>query len=99
MEMNIQRDGKVLTVIPEGRIDTLTAPEFLDQVEAVRGDADELIVDFDKVTYVSSAGLRVLLTLAQEMEDRDGSIKGINVSDFLRKAFSLTGFLDILNVD
>lgn len=99
MDMNIKRDGTTLTVIPEGRIDTLTAPEFLSRVEEVREDAEALIIDFSKVTYVSSAGLRALLTLAQEMEDRDGTIKGINVSDFLHKAFALTGFLDILNVD
>ena len=58
-----------------------------------------MIIDFEKVSYVSSAGLRVLLTLAQEMEDREGTIKAVNISDFLRKAFSLTGFLDILNID
>ena len=99
MIIDIQKDGKNLTVIPEGRIDTLTAPEFLNQVEEVRGDSDKLIVDFSNVSYVSSAGLRVLLTLAQEMEDRDGTIKGINVSNFLHKAFALTGFLDILNIE
>ena len=99
MNIDYQRDGKTLTVIPEGRIDTLTAPEFLTQVQAEVGDTNELIVDFSQVSYVSSAGLRALLTLAQEMEDHDGTIKGVNVSDFLRKAFELTGFLDVLNID
>ena len=99
MNLDIHRDGTTLTVIPEGRIDTLTAPEFLNRVEEVREDAETLIIDFSKVSYVSSAGLRVLLTLAQEMEERDRTIKGINVSDFLHKAFALTGFLDILNIE
>ena len=63
------------------------------------GDVNDLIIDFSKVSYVSSAGLRVLLALAQTMEDRDGTIKAVNVSDFLHKAFGLTGFLEILNVD
>ena len=99
MEMNIQRDGKVLTVTPVGRIDTLTAPEFQKQLEEELGDAQELIIDFSQGTYVSSAGLRVLLAFAQEMEERDGTIKAVNVSDFLHKAFGLTGFLEILNVD
>lgn len=99
MEMNIQRDGTTLTVTPVGRIDTLTAPEFQKQVEAELGDVNNLIIDFSQGTYVSSAGLRVLLALAQTMEDRDGTIKAVNVSDFLQKAFALTGFLEILNVD
>ncbi len=99
MEMNIQRDGTTLTVTPVGRIDTLTAPEFQKQVEAEMGDVKDLIIDFSQGTYVSSAGLRVLLALAQTMEDRDGTIKAVNVSDFLHKAFGLTGFLEILNVD
>ena len=99
MEMNIQRDGKVLTVTPVGRIDTLTAPEFQKQLEEELGDTKELIIDFSQGTYVSSAGLRVLLAFAQEMEERDGTIKAVNVSDFLHKAFGLTGFLEILNVD
>ena len=99
MNIDIQRDGTVLTAIPEGRIDTLTAPEFQKQMEAELGDVNDLIIDFCKVSYVSSAGLRALLALAQTMEDRDGTIKGVNVSDFLRKAFDLTGFLEILNVD
>ena len=99
MEMNIQRDGTTLTVTPVGRIDTLTAPEFQQQMEAEMGDVKDLIIDFSQGTYVSSAGLRVLLAFAQEMEERDGTIKAVNVSDFLHKACGLTGFLEILNVD
>ena len=99
MNIEIQRDGTTLTAIPEGRIDTLTAPEFQKQMEAELGDVMNLIIDFCKVNYVSSAGLRALLALAQTMEDRNGTIKAVNVSDFLRKAFALTGFLEILNVD
>lgn len=99
MNIEIQRDGMTLTAIPEGRIDTLTAPEFQKQVEAELGDTKDLIIDLSKVNYVSSAGLRALLALAQIMEDRDGTIKAVNVDDFLRKAFALTGFLEILNID
>ena len=99
MNIDIQKEGTTLTAIPEGRIDTLTAPEFEQQMISELGDVKDLIIDFCKVSYVSSAGLRALLALAQTMEDRDGTIKAVNVSDFLRKAFALTGFLEILNVD
>ena len=99
MNIDIQKDGTTLTAIPEGRLDTLTAPDFLKQMEAELGDVTNLIIDLCRVNYVSSAGLRALLALAQTMEERDGTIKAVNVSDFLHKAFDLTGFLDSLNVD
>lgn len=99
MNIDIQRDGTTLTAVPEGRIDTLSAPDFLEQMEPELGDVKDLFIDFSKVSYVSSAGLRVLLALAQTMEGRDGTIKAVNVSDFIHKAFALTGFLEILNVD
>lgn len=99
MNIEAQREGKTLTVIPEGRIDTVTSPEFQTWLEAELGDADRLIIDFSNVSYVSSAGLRVLLAYAQEMEDREGSIKAVGVSELLHKAFALTGFLELLDVD
>lgn len=99
MNIDAQREGKTLTVRPEGRIDTVTAPTFQQWLEAELGDADRLVIDFSKVNYISSAGLRVLLAYAQEMEDRNGSIKAVGVNDLIHKAFQLTGFLEILNVD
>lgn len=99
MNITTQREGNALTVFPEGRIDTLTAPAFEQCLEAELGDADRLLIDFSKVNYISSAGLRVLLTYAQEMEERGGSIQAVGVNDTLRKVFSLTGFLEILNID
>ena len=99
MNITTQREGSALTVFPEGRIDTLTAPAFEQCLEAELGSADRLLIDFSKVNYISSAGLRVLLTYAQEMEERGGSIQTVGVNDTLRKVFSLTGFLEILNID
>ena len=99
MNITTQREGSALTVFPEGRIDTLTAPAFEQCLGAELGSADRLLIDFSKVNYISSAGLRVLLTYAQKMEERGGSIQAVGVNDTLRKVFSLTGFLEILNID
>ena len=99
MNISIQREGSTLTVVPEGRIDTLTAPTLQKRLESELGDANRLVIDFSQVTYVSSVGLRVLLTYARKMKNRDGTIKAVCVSDMLRKVFSLTGFLETLNVD
>ncbi len=99
MIIGTQREGKQLTVFPEGRIDTLTAPDFQEKLEAELQDAEALVIDFSKVNYISSAGLRVLLTYAQEMEERGGTIKAVGVSEMLLKVFDLTGFVEILNID
>ena len=99
MTVNTTREGNRLTIIPEDRIDTVTAPE-LDQVIADElGEASELVIDLGKVNYISSAGLRVLLTYAQEMDTREGSITAVNVNDRVREIFDMTGFLEILNVE
>ena len=99
MIITTQKNGKTLLVIPEGRIDTQTAPEFELKLSEELGDATELQIDLGQVNYISSAGLRVLLAYTQEMDERGGTIKAINVNDIVRKIFDLTGFLDILGIE
>ena len=99
MIITTQKNGKTLLVVPEGRIDTQTAPEFEQKLSEELGDATELQIDLGQVNYISSAGLRVLLAYTQEMDERGGTIKAINVNDIVRKIFDLTGFLDILTVE
>ena len=99
MIITTQKNGKTLLVVPEGRIDTQTAPEFEQKLSEELGDATELQIDLGQVNYISSAGLRVLVAYTQEMDDRGGTIKAINVNDIVRKIFDLTGFLDILGIE
>ncbi|MBP3209745.1 MAG: STAS domain-containing protein [Oscillospiraceae bacterium] len=99
MIITTQKNGKTLLVIPEGRIDTQTAPEFEQKLSEELGDATELQIDLGQVNYISSAGLRVLLAYTQEMDERGGTIKAINVNDIVRKIFDLTGFLDIQGIE
>ncbi|MER2150524.1 MAG: STAS domain-containing protein [Candidatus Limivicinus sp.] len=99
MNTRVIRNGKELTVIPEGRLDTYTANDFEQTLADELKDAESLIVDLSDVNYISSAGLRVLLTYAQEMEERGGTIKAVNVNEIVHQTFDLTGFLEILNVD
>ena len=99
MIISTQKNGKTLLVVPEGRIDTQTAPEFEQKLSEELGDATELQIDLGQVNYISSAGLRVLLAYTQEMDERGGTIKAINVNDIVRKIFDLTGFLDILGME
>ncbi len=98
--MNIEqkKDGKALDLALEGRLDTVTAPEL----EAVLKDAlagvEELTFDFEKLDYISSAGLRVLLA-AQKTMNRQGTMKVIHANEMIREIFDVTGFSDILTVE
>lgn len=92
------KNEKMLTIALEGRLDTTTAPEL----EAVLNDAlagvEELTFDFEKLDYISSAGLRVLLA-AQKTMNRQGSMKVIHVNEMILEIFEVTGFADILTVE
>ena len=88
-----KQEGETLTVKLDGRLDTNTAPKFQEEVEPT------LTLDFEKVDYISSAGLRVLLTFQQELEEKDKSMILCHVNDIIRDVFDVTGFLDILTIE
>ena len=93
-----KQEGDTLTVCMEGRLDTNTAPSFQSEVEPMLGGISKLVLDFEKVDYVSSAGLRVLLTFEQEMEENGKAMELCHVNDIIRDVFDVTGFLDILTI-
>ena len=92
------KNENALTIALAGRLDTTTAPEL----EAVLNDAlagvEELTFDFEKLDYISSAGLRVLLA-AQKTMNRQGSMKVIHANEMILEIFEVTGFSDILTVE
>ena len=98
--LNIQKqvNGTDATVILEGRLDTTTAPQLENELKSFMESITSLIFDFDKLEYISSAGLRVLLT-AQKFMSKQGSMKLINVKDDVNEIFEVTGFSDILTIE
>ncbi len=98
--MNIKKvkNGTDLTILVNGRIDTVTAPEFESAVKTELDGVKALTIDFKNVNYISSAGLRVLLSLQKKMM-KQGEMKLINVSDTVNDVFEVTGFDEILNYD
>lgn len=98
--LNIEKklDGKTLTVALEGRLDTTTAPQLEAELKAAMDGADSLILDFEKLEYISSAGLRVLLS-AQKIMAKKGGMKILHVSDVIMEIFEVTGFIDILTIE
>ena len=93
-----QQNGSALTLALEGRLDTVTSPELEKELKASLDGADSLILDFSKLDYISSAGLRVLLSAHKQMSAK-GGMKVTNVNDIVREVFDVTGFADILNID
>ena len=98
--LNIEKkqEGNTLTVKLDGRLDTNTAPVFQGEVEPLLENLSKLTLDFEKVDYVSSAGLRVLLTFEQKMEENKKPMELCHVNDMIRDVFEVTGFLDILTI-
>ena len=98
MTINKTQEGKNLTLALEGRLDTMTAPELEAELNASLKDADALELDFSKLEYISSAGLRVLLSAHKAMSSKEG-MKVTNVNEIVREVFEVTGFADILTIE
>lgn len=97
--MNMQKsvDGTCMKVMIEGRIDTTTAPELETELKSDMTDITELQLDFADVEYISSAGLRVLLS-AQKIMNKQGKMVILNVRETVMEIFEVTGFVDILTI-
>lgn len=98
MKINETRNGAELTVALEGRLDTTTAPELEAALKEALDGVSALTFDFAALEYVSSAGLRVLLS-TQKLMNKQGSMKLIHVSDVIMEIFEVTGFTDILTIE
>lgn len=88
---------KDLTIALKGRLDTLTAPQLEEELNASIDSIENLEFDFMELEYISSAGLRVLLS-AQKAMNTKGSMTVMNVSEEIREIFDVTGFSDILTI-
>ena len=82
----------------EGRLDTVTAPDLEKDLKDSLSDVSELVLDFANLEYISSAGLRVLLS-AQKTMAKQGGMKVIHVNETIMEIFEVTGFSDILTLE
>ena len=98
--LNIEKkveNGNAFLVL-EGRLDTVTAPELEKELSKTIDGATELTMDFSKLDYISSAGLRVLLS-AQKIMSKQGGLKLVGVNKTIMEIFDITGFSDILTIE
>ncbi len=98
MTIKKELNGKALTIALEGRLDTMTAPELEASLNESLADTDTLTLDFSKLDYISSAGLRVLLSAHKKMASK-GGMKVTHVNEIVREVFEVTGFADILDIE
>lgn len=97
MTINKELEGTKLTIDLEGRLDTTTSPSLETELKQGLDGITELIFNFEKLEYISSAGLRILLA-AQKVMNKQGSMVVKNVNEVIGEVFEVTGFSDILTV-
>ena len=97
--LNIKKtkEDNALIVALEGRLDTTTAPQFEAELKESLSGVSDLTIDMSRLEYISSAGLRVLLS-AQKIMNKQGDMKITGVNDVIMEIFEVTGFSDILNI-
>lgn len=91
-------EEKKLTITLTGRLDTTTAPQLETELKQNISGVEVLILDFSGLEYLSSAGLRVLLS-AQKVMNRQGSMTVKNVNEIIMEIFEVTGFVDLLTIE
>lgn len=98
MNINKTVNESTLNIALEGRMDTTTAPMLDEELKNSIEGCKALIIDFEKLEYLSSAGLRVLLS-AQKVMNKQGKMIIRNVNESIREVFEVTGFIDILTIE
>ncbi len=97
MKINKNQEGSVLNIAIEGRLDTTTAPTLEEELQGKLDGISELNFDFANLEYISSAGLRVLLSV-QKLMNKQGMMQIKNVNADIMDVFDITGFTDILTI-
>ena len=97
MEITKIIEGNSATFTLSGRLDTITSPALENALKDVLPDLEELVLDFEGLDYISSAGLRVLLS-AQKIMSKQGGMRIIHVNETIMEIFTVTGFTDILTI-
>ena len=98
MNISKTKEESTLTIALEGRLDTTTSPQLEAELRSSVDGVTELIFDLEKLDYISSAGLRVLLS-AQKVMAKQGEMTIKNVKPEIMEIFDVTGFVDILNIE
>jgi len=99
MTVNVnEKESGVFVLAPEGALDYVTSAEFDEVIVSTAEKAEKLIIDMGGITYISSAGLRVLLSADDLMSDKGGLVV-VNINDYVRDILKMTGLLGALTIE
>ena len=98
MEVKITTEDKVTTASLIGRLDTLAAQEIAPQMDQLKNAEGTLVLDCSELSYISSSGLRIFLTLRKAAAERGGKVIVRNISHEIRSVFMMTGFLNLFEI-
>ena len=99
MEIKVEKQNSVVTVYLKGRLDTLAAQEMSKQLESLAEDASgTIIMDCNEMSYISSSGLRIFLTLRKAAAEKGGKVIVRSISNDIRSVFMMTGFLNLFEI-
>lgn len=99
MNITTTANGNELTIILEGRLDTTSAPELEAALGTKLDEVNHLIFEFEGLRYISSAGLRVLLSFQKKMNAKEGTMVIKHANEMVMEVFDVTGFMDILTIE
>ena len=97
MKIDLKKEDNKLTIKLDGKLDTNTSPDLDAKISELEG-VEEVIIDMKKLDYISSAGLRVLLSM-QKVMNKQGKMTITNVCSNVMDIFEVTGFSDILDIE
>lgn len=98
MEVNIQH-GEEAVVFIKWRLDTVTSAELDERLRKEEVEENVLVMDFSEVEYISSAGLRLLLSLKRDLEVQSKSLVVRHINDVVKEIFGVTGFINVLTIE
>jgi anti-anti-sigma factor len=100
MEIGTRKEGNATVATLAGRLDAVTAPEYESRINGlIEGGETLLVIDFEKLDYISSAGLRGLLVTAKLLKARQGQVRFANVRGAVKEVFDISGFGSIFQMD
>ncbi|MBO4405407.1 MAG: STAS domain-containing protein [Alphaproteobacteria bacterium] len=98
MEITIKKDSDITIVYPSGRVDTLTAKNFEEGIMKIISDNKKIIISFSEISYISSAGLRVILVAGKKIASMKGQLALADMSEKIYEIFKMSGFDKILKI-
>ena len=97
MTIDVERDFELVTLGITGRLDTTTAPNLEAVINEISEDTKELVFNMAELEYISSAGIRVLLSAYKKINQRGGIMRIEKANDIVREVFEMTGLVEMLN--